>query len=100
MVLGVAAIVTYLFTFLVTRIAPKLGAVVEPDDRRVHQRPTATGGGAAMFVGFLASLVMASRLPGFTQVFAGSSEALAVVVAATVMFSIGAVDDLRELSAP
>ncbi|HAF67706.1 MAG TPA: undecaprenyl/decaprenyl-phosphate alpha-N-acetylglucosaminyl 1-phosphate transferase, partial [Acidimicrobiaceae bacterium] len=98
--LGVAAIVTYLFTFLVTRIAPKLGAVVEPDDRRVHQRPTATGGGAAMFVGFLASLVMASRLPGFTQVFAGSSEALAVVVAATVMFSIGAVDDLRELSAP
>jgi len=99
-VLGVAAIVTYLFTFLVTRIAPKLGAVVEPDDRRVHQRPTATGGGAAMFVGFLASLVMASRLPGFTQVFAGSSEALAVVVAATVMFSIGAVDDLRELSAP
>ena len=53
-----------------------------------------------MFVGFLAALVLASRLPGFTQVFAGSSEALAVVVAATVMFAIGAVDDLRELSAP
>lgn len=99
-VLGAAAIVTYLFTFVVTRVAPKLGAVVEPDDRRVHQRPTITGGGAAMFVGFLAALVLASRLPGFTQVFAGSSEALAVVVAATVMFAIGAVDDLRELSAP
>ena len=99
-VLGVAAIVTYLFTFVVTRVAPKLGAVVEPDDRRVHQCPTITGGGAAMFVGFLAALVLASRLPGFTQVFAGSSEALAVVVAATVMFAIGAVDDLRELSAP
>ena len=99
-VLGVAAIATYLFTFVVARVAPKLGAVVEPGDRRVHQRPTVTGGGAAMFVGLLASLVIASRLPGFTQVFAGSSEALAVVVAATVMFSIGAVDDLRELSAP
>ena len=99
-VLGVASVVTYLFTFVVVRVAPKLGAVVEPDDRRVHQRPTVTGGGTAMFVGFLASLVIASRLPGFTQVFAGSSEALAVVVAATVMFSIGAVDDLRELSAP
>ena len=99
-VLGAAAIVTYLFTFVVTRVAPKLGAVVEPDDRRVHQRPTITGGGAAMFVGCLAALVLASRLPGFTQVFAGSSEALAVVVAATVMFAIGAVDDLRELSAP
>ena len=99
-VLGAAAIVTYLFTFVVTKVAPKLGAVVEPDDRRVHQSPTITGGGAAMFVGFLAALVLASRLPGFTQVFAGSSEALAVVVAATVMFAIGAVDDLRELSAP
>ena len=56
-VLGVAAIVTYLFTFVVTRVAPKLGAVVEPDDRRVHQRPPISGGGAAMFVGFLAALV-------------------------------------------
>ena len=53
-----------------------------------------------MFVGFLVALVVASRLPGFTQVFAGSSEALAVVVAATVMFAIGLLDDLRELSAP
>ena len=57
-VLGAAAIVTYLFTFVVTKVAPKLGAVVEPDDRRVHQRPTITGGGAAMFVVFLAARVL------------------------------------------
>ena len=82
------------------KIAPKLGAVVEPDDRRIHERPTSTGGGVAMLIGLLAALVVASRLPGFAQVFAGSSEALAVVVAATVMFGIGFLDDLRELSAP
>ena len=100
LVLGVSAIVTYLVTFVVTAVAPKLGAVVAPKARSVHERPTSTGGGAAMFVGFLVALVVASRLPGFTQVFAGSSEALAVVVAATVMFAIGLLDDLRELSAP
>ncbi|MBM36528.1 MAG: undecaprenyl-phosphate alpha-N-acetylglucosaminyl 1-phosphate transferase [Acidimicrobiaceae bacterium] len=100
LVLGVSAIVTYLVTFVVTGVAPKLGAVVAPKARSVHERPTSTGGGAAMFVGFLVALVVASRLPGFTQVFAGSSEALAVVVAATVMFAIGLLDDLRELSAP
>ena len=100
LVLGVSAIVTYLVTFVVTSVAPKLGAVVAPKARSVHERPTSTGGGAAMFVGFLVALVVASRLPGFTQVFAGSSEALAVVVAATVMFAIGLLDDLRELSAP
>ena len=47
-----------------------------------------------MLIGLLAALVVASRLPGFAQVFAGSSEALAVVVAATVMFGIGFLDDL------
>ena len=100
LVLGISAIVTYLFTFVVTAVAPRLGAVVAPKSRSVHERPTTTGGGTAMFVGFLVALVVASRLPGFTQVFAGSSEALAVVVAATVMFAIGLLDDLRELSAP
>ncbi|MEC7873522.1 MAG: MraY family glycosyltransferase [Actinomycetota bacterium] len=99
-VLGAAAIVTYLSTFVVMKIAPKMGAVKNPNDRGVHERPTMTGGGAAMFVGMLAALVLASRLSGFTQIFAGSSEALAVVVAASVMFAIGAIDDLRELSAP
>ena len=100
LVLGISAIVTYLFTFVVAAVAPRLGAVVAPKSRSVHERPTTTGGGTAMFVGFLVALVVASRLPGFTQVFAGSSEALAVVVAATVMFGIGLLDDLRELSAP
>ena len=99
-VLGAAAIVTYLSTFVVMKIAPKMGAVKNPNDRGVHERPPMTRGGAAMFVGMLAAVVLASRLSGFTQIFAGSSEALAVVVAASVMFAIGAIDDLRELSAP
>ena len=100
LVLSISTTVTYIFTYLMARIAPKLGAVVEPDDRRIHERPTSTGGGVAMLIGLLAALVVASRLPGFAQAFAGSSEALAVVVAATVMFGIGFLDDLRELSAP
>ena len=99
-VLGSSAIITFLGTFVVLRVAPRLGAVVQPDERRVHEHPTVTGGGAAMFVGVLTGLVVASRLPGFREVFAGSSEALAVVIAASVMFAVGALDDLRELSAP
>jgi UDP-GlcNAc:undecaprenyl-phosphate/decaprenyl-phosphate GlcNAc-1-phosphate transferase len=99
-VLGSSAVVTFLGTFVVLRIAPRLGAVVQPDERRVHEHPTVTGGGAAMYVGMLVGLVVASQLSGFRAVFAGSSEALAVVVAGSVMFAVGAVDDLRELSAP
>ena len=99
-VLGTAALVTFVMTSVVIRLAPKLGAVVQPSDRRVHEHPTVTGGGAAMYVGVLASLVVATQLTGFRQVFAGSSEALAVVIASSVMFFVGAVDDLREISAP
>jgi UDP-GlcNAc:undecaprenyl-phosphate GlcNAc-1-phosphate transferase len=99
-VLLIAALVTYLSTFVVRRLGPKFGAVVEPDERRVHESATTTGGGSAMFLGLVVALASASRLGGFREVFAGSSEALAILIAASVMFGIGAIDDLRELSAP
>ena len=45
-VLVVAALVTWLLTPAVRRVAIRLGAVVSPDARRVHERPTPTLGGA------------------------------------------------------
>ena len=97
---GIAAGTTFAATFAVTALAPKLGAVAQPTDRHVHAQPTPTGGGAAMFVGLAVVLACASRLGAFTDTFAGSSEALAIVVAAGVIFAIGALDDLHDLSAP
>ena len=44
-VLLVAALVTWLLTPVVRRMAIRLGAVVSPDARRVHERPTPTLGG-------------------------------------------------------
>ena len=46
-----AAIVTFVLIPVVIWLSPRMGAVVEPDERRVHTRPTATAGGAAMIVG-------------------------------------------------
>jgi UDP-GlcNAc:undecaprenyl-phosphate GlcNAc-1-phosphate transferase len=99
-ILAVAAIGSFLLTFPVRRLAVRVGAVVLPDDRRVHDRPTPTVGGAAMFVAFLVAMVVASQLPQFQDVFQGSSEPLGVVLGATVIFATGLVDDLREVSAP
>lgn len=100
LVLVIAAGVTYAGTYAVTALAPRLGAMAQPDDRHVHGQPTATGGGAAMFVGLAVALAFASRLGVFRDTFAGSSEALAVVVSAGVIYGIGALDDLHDLSAP
>ena len=99
-VLAVAALVTWLLTPFVRRMSIRLGAVVSPDARRVHERPTPTLGGAAMYGGFLAALAVASLLPQFRPVFRGTSEPLGLLIGATVMFAVGALDDLREVSPP
>jgi UDP-GlcNAc:undecaprenyl-phosphate GlcNAc-1-phosphate transferase len=95
-----AAGVTWALTPVVRQAALRLGAVVLPDARRVHEHPTPTLGGAAMFAGFLAAMALASVLPQFRPVFRGNSEPLGLLVAATAMFAVGALDDLREVSPP
>ncbi len=99
-VLAVAALGSWAFTFPVRRLAVRTGAVVMPDLRRVHSRPTPTIGGTGMFVAFLVAMAAASQLPQFRRVFEGSSEPLGVVLAGAVIFLVGLVDDLREVSAP
>ena len=96
----VAAATTYGLCFVVRRLAVRFGAVVLPDDRKVHASPTPTVGGAAMFVAFLLAMAVAWLLPQFRPVFESSSEPLGVVLAATAIFLVGLVDDLREVSAP
>ena len=99
-VLGVSAVSTFLLTFIVRRLAIRFGAVVKPDERRLHPKPTPTVGGAAMFLGFLIAMVVAAQLKPFQVMFRGSSEPLAVVLGASLIFANGFLDDLRELTPP
>src|ERR1051326_8341257 len=99
-VLVVSALTTWALTPLVRRFAVSIGAVVRPDPRRVHTSPTPTLGGAAMFVGVLVAVAVASRIPQFRPVFHGTSEPLGVVLAAGAMFVVGALHDTRDVSPP
>lgn len=99
-ILAVAAVGTFALTFPVKHLARRHGAVVVPDEDHIHVRSTPTLGGAAMFLAFLAAMIVASRLPQFKEVFSGSSEPLGVVLAAALIFAFGMVDDLREVSPP
>ena len=92
-----AAIVTFLLIPLVIRISPRLGAVVEPDERRVHTRPTPTAGGVAMMAGVVAAAVVAFTLPEFDDVMAARTEMLGVVLAAGVIWSVGFVARYHQL---
>ncbi len=53
-----------------------------------------------MFAAFLVAISVASQLKQFRPVFRGNSEALGVVLGAALIFTVGMVDDLREVSAP
>ena len=95
-----AALATYIGTFVVRRLAVRFSIIVVPDDRRVHEQPTPTVGGAAMYLGLLAAMIVASQLHALSPLFRGSSDPIGVVLAASVIFGVGMFDDLREMSPP
>ncbi len=96
-----AAAVTYLATPLARRTAVRWGALAQVRDRDMHDRPTPRLGGLAMFVGMLAALLMASKLPMMREVFRdGSHEAWALVAGAALIVALGVVDDKWGIDAP
>jgi len=96
----VAVAATFICVPLVRRLAVRLGAVVAPDERHVHESPTPTLGGAAMLVGLLVAIVVASTLSEFDAVFANGTEISGVVLASVIIYGVGFIDDLRDMSAP
>jgi UDP-GlcNAc:undecaprenyl-phosphate GlcNAc-1-phosphate transferase len=95
-----AALVTVTTTPVFRRMSFAIGAVQKPDERRVHTRPTPLLGGAAILCGFLAGLAVAWRSTDFSAVFDASTIPLGVALGAVVMFGVGQLDDLREVSPP
>jgi len=59
---GIAAVCSYLLTFPLQRIAARMSFVAAPDDRRLHQQPIPYGGGLAMFLAFLAAMIVANHV--------------------------------------
>ncbi len=99
-VLLVAFTVTITTVPIFRVIAGAAGLMVAPDERRAHDKPTATIGGGAMFLGFVAGLGLAWYSGWFPGIFGDSTEPLGVLAAATLAYAVGLVDDVRELSAP
>ncbi|PSL06704.1 UDP-GlcNAc:undecaprenyl-phosphate GlcNAc-1-phosphate transferase [Haloactinopolyspora alba] len=95
----VAASVTYLVVGLAGRFAYWVGAVPPVRDRDVHREPVPRLGGIAMLVGMLAAMLVASYLPRLRGVFEESSDAWALIAAASVICLVGVADDIWDLSA-
>lgn len=96
----VAAAVTFVATPVVAKLARRRGWVYLPNERTVHTEPLPDVGGLAMFIGFGVALFVAWIMNDFESLFASNSEPLGVIIAATIIFGTGFLDDVRELSAP
>ncbi len=97
---AVAAVVTFVTTPLVGALARRQGWVYLPNDRTVHQTPLPDVGGLAMYVGFVAAMVTAWLTESFDVLFTSNSEPIGVMLAATIIYVVGFVDDVRGLSPP
>jgi UDP-GlcNAc:undecaprenyl-phosphate GlcNAc-1-phosphate transferase len=97
LVLAVVAVTTLVLTPVVRWIAVKRGALVLPDERRVHERPTAAVGGVAMWAGVVAGMALASQLDTFDLVFDTPTIPIGIVVASTIACFVGWLDEVRKV---
>jgi UDP-GlcNAc:undecaprenyl-phosphate GlcNAc-1-phosphate transferase len=97
---AVGAVVTFATTPLVGAFARRMGWVYLPNDRTVHKVPLPDVGGLAMYLGFLAAMATAWSLDAFEVLFERNSEPIGVVLAATIIFVVGLIDDVRDISPP
>ncbi|GAA0436680.1 MraY family glycosyltransferase [Lentibacillus halophilus] len=88
--LAVCIIVSFFMTPLVKTLAIRIGAVDQPNDRKVHQNIMPRLGGLAIFFTFLL---------GFLLFLPETMSAWPVLVGGVIITGVGVLDDLYELSA-
>jgi len=81
-------------------VAIRVGYVDVPGDRKMHDRITPYGGGAAMFIGLCIAVAVAALIPGLRVLFQGNSEVFGVLLASAAILIVGLIDDFRSMSAP
>ena len=97
---GVAAAVTAIATPIVAKYSRQFGWMATPDARRSHPEPTPDVGGIAFFIALVFAIAFAWQMNRFDPLFRNNSELVGVIVAGLIVFVLGFVDDVHEVSAP
>ena len=97
---GVAAVVTAIATPIIAKFARQNNWMATPDERRSHPEPTPDVGGIGFFIALVVAIAVAWQMDRFDPLFHNNSELLGVIVAGLIVFILGLVDDIHEVSAP
>lgn len=76
----------------VIRLGLKLELVDKPDHRKLHKSPIPTLGGIAIFIGFFITAIA-------FMISSGNSQFLYIIGCLIILFILGIIDDLKDLSA-
>jgi UDP-GlcNAc:undecaprenyl-phosphate/decaprenyl-phosphate GlcNAc-1-phosphate transferase len=98
-VFGASALTSFAATPLVRRLAVRVRAIYQPNDRTVHAVPTPTMGGTGLYLGLVVGLGVSRELPFFDAMNQGSAEPLGALLACSAILALGIVDDLRGIRA-
>ena len=91
------AVLTFLSTGLVRRLAIRWGAVAHPRQRDVHTVPIPRMGGLAMYIGVCGGMLLAHQLPVLRRAFDYSLDPVAILLGGGLIMVIGMLDDRYEL---
>ncbi|MCF2574515.1 MULTISPECIES: MraY family glycosyltransferase [Brevibacterium] len=96
-ILIISALVAYLLTPMVRRVAER-GQIFSPlRERDVHSVPTPRLGGVAMFGAVIVGLIFASQTPFLQRIFSDMGPIIGIAGAATVLCVLGIIDDIWDL---
>lgn len=100
----IAGVITLLLTPVVRYLSNRWGLVDKPDPRKVHRVPMSRLGGIAIYLGVMGALVVqyfGERYFGWGGSFVDGTtrgDVLAILGGMTLVFIVGLVDDLKNLS--
>lgn len=85
-----AFVIAYISMPLVIKLAHRIGAVDRPDPRKVHSRIMPRLGGMAVFIAFITCTIFITKMSG---------PMLGLVLGSCIVFLVGVLDDMFQLSA-
>lgn len=100
-VFAIALAAAYVITPFVERLSVRLGAVDHPGERKVHDAPVPRLGGVAIYLAFMAALLVDFAWRRFVKLDTGPYDIplLPILAGATIVLIVGVLDDVFDLSA-